>query len=392
MKVKLHGFMKYLLVLLTSAFLGLSLLLITAHFPQERIVDNLSDSIDLLYAEGLYPVLADKNVSSKLDNYTDVAMLLESAVTNGQHRSFALTNPLYAYNDGESLIERLECYLNDMPHKENVNYYVRYWMGFRVLLRPALTFLNYFQIRRYLAVGFFALLIGVICSIAKRIDTKLAFLFGMSIVMVRPYVIVNSMQFSCCFYIMMIAMLLVPWIHDHPKWEGLFFFEIGIVTMYFDFYTVPLITIGFPMVYLFALRQKNGEPFTMKILCQYLLLWFAGYGLMWLAKLTLTSLLTDVDAFENGLTSLFGRLGVQKTPGLEKFYSISLAFEKLSQAIFCDREGKALYFFAAISCVIGAIISALHKKPRYIYIYIYSSPTVAICRNSTITFPLVCYY
>ena len=47
----------------------------------------------------------------------------------------------------------------------------------------------------------------------------------------------------------LLNMLLIPWLHRHGKWEGLFFMEVGMLTMYFDFYTVPLVTLGFPLLY-----------------------------------------------------------------------------------------------------------------------------------------------
>lgn len=362
MKRKNFVFLKYILVLLLAVFLGLSLLILSSFAPQGRILDNLWDSMDMLHFEGVYPHMADYSDASRLDNFTDVLMLLESAGTNDQYLGSVLTNPVYIYEEaGADVVELLECYLNGMAH-DSVGYYVRYWMGFRVLLRIGLSFLNYFQLRRYLAFGFFLLLAAVMCSIAKRVDPKLAFLFAASVALVRPYVIVNSMQYCCCFYIMMLAMLLVPRVYQRPKGEGLFFFTIGIVTMYFDFYTVPLITVGFPLVYLFALRRKDGGTLTGKAICRDLLLWLAGYGLMWLAKLTLTSILTDVDALGNGLQALLGRLGVEKTTGLEEYYSFSLAVERLGDAIFCDGKGKALFLMGLAICILVTGIVAKHRK------------------------------
>lgn len=360
--MKRKNFGKYGLALGLSVFLALALLILAAFAPQGRILDNLWQSMDMLHAEGVYPFMADYSDSAWLDNFTDVLMLMESAATNDDYLGSVLTNPVYVYDDaGADVVELLECYLNGMPH-DSVGYYVRYWMGFRVLLRIGLTFLSYFQIRRYLAIGFFALFAAVMCSIAKRVDGKLAFLFAISVALVRPYVIVNSIQYCCCFFIMLLAMLLVPKIYDHPKWEGLFFFEIGIVTMYFDFYTVPLITVGFPLVYLFALKKQAGQTLSCKALFRNLLLWLAGYGLMWLAKLTLTSLLTDVDALGNGLQALFGRLGVTKTDGLEEYYSHSLAMERLGKAIFCDAEGKVIYLAVLVLCVAGFLTAAFRRK------------------------------
>lgn len=356
MKKICSGRGKYAVAFSVSVILALILLLLAVFMPQERILGNLWESIDYLRAEGLYPHLADYRDSTRLDNYTDAMMLLESAVTNRHYPGSVLTNPVYRYEEaGENVIELLGSYLNGAP-QDSTDFYVRYWMGFRVWLRGALTFLNYFQIRRYLAVGFFALFTAVICNIAGHVDGKLAFAFALSVILVRPYVIVNSMQYCCCFYIMFAAMLLAPRIRRHPSWRGIFFMEIGIVTMYIDFYTVPLITLGFPLVYLCAMERRDGEVLSWKRIGKDIGLWFGGYVLMWLAKLGLTTALTSVNALENGLASLMGRLGVTQTPGLEEYYSLELAMERLQAAIFCDPEGKVIFLGAV--AIVAAVVMA----------------------------------
>lgn len=356
------GLGKYVLTFGVSVVLALTLLILAAFAPQGRILDNLWESVDHLHMEGTYPHLADYEDASRLDNFTDILMLLESVVTNEDYLGSVLTNPVYVYEEaGADLPTLLENYLNGMPH-DSVGFYVRYWMGFRVILRIALTFLSYFQIRRYLAVIFFALFAAVMCDIAKRVDSKLAFLFGLSIILLRPYVIVNSMQYCTCFFIMFAAMLLVPAIQKRPQWEGLFFMEVGLLTMYFDFYTAPLLTFGFPMVYLYALERAEGKSLAGKRMGKNALVWMSGYVLMWVAKLVLTSVLTDVNAVANGWNALMGRLGVSRTEGLEKFYSLELAAERLGDALFSDGEGKIVYLSALAVVVLVVVVCALRKK------------------------------
>lgn len=353
---------KYILTFGISVVLALALLILAAFAPQGRILDNLWQSVDYLHQEGAYPLMADYADSAMLDNFTDILMLLETAGTNRQYLGSVLTNPIYVYEEaGADLPTLMENYLNGMPH-DSVGFYVRYWMGFRVLLRIGLTFLSYFQIRRYLAVAFFALMAAVMCDMAKRVDGKLAFFFALSIILVRPHVIVNSMQYCCCFFIMMIAMLLVPAVHRRPQWEGLFFMEIGVVTMYLDFYTAPLITLGFPMVYLYALGLQDGKTPSVKRLGKNTALWFGGYVMMWIAKLVLTSVLTEVNAVANGWNALMGRLGVTRTEGLEEYYSVDLAMERVGDVIFIDREGKIIFLTVLAVAILAVVVCVLRRK------------------------------
>jgi len=231
---------------------------------------------------------------------------------------------------------------------------VQYWMGFRPVMRLLLCFFDYYQILRYTAVAFFVLFAAVMCSLAKRVGTKAAFLFALSIIFVRPHVIAVSLQFSCCFLIAFAAMLLVPKIQGKRGWESLFFLELGILTQYFDFYTTPIITFGLPMIYLYLLAQRENSAPGLKRIGINAAAWSAGYGLMWLTKLTLTSLLTDANGLGQGLASFAGRVGIEKTAGMEAYYSPIAAIRSVFVSLYSDREGK-LVLFAAVAVAFAVL-------------------------------------
>lgn len=293
-------------------------------------------------AEGNYPKVADGAYSSQLDNWSESIMLMESVATNKEQMESIFTNPRYSYGENDP-VKNLYAFLHD-EDPEPTSFYVRYWMGFRVILRLVLGFLDFYQFKRYVAVLFYALFVLVICSIAKHVDTKTSFLFALSIILVKPYVISNSIQFSCCFFIAFISMLMIPWIYRNPKYEGLFFMEIGMITMYFDFYTTPIITFGFPMVYLYVLRAINGDNTKIKRILTNFTIWISAYGLMWISRLLLTTIFTSVNGFENGFSSMAGRLGLKTTEGLEEYYSVKLALYKVARAVFSDKEGFIIIF------------------------------------------------
>ena len=91
------GLGKYVLTFGISVVLALALLILAAFAPQGRILDNLWESVDLLHMEGTYPHVADYEAASRLDNFTDILMLLESVATNDQYLGAVLTNPVYVY-------------------------------------------------------------------------------------------------------------------------------------------------------------------------------------------------------------------------------------------------------------------------------------------------------
>ncbi|MDO5546252.1 MAG: hypothetical protein Q4F81_10620 [Eubacteriales bacterium] len=364
----LREFGKCAVVFCLSVVVAMGSLLAAAFAPQSRINDNLLDSVDGLYLEGQYPVIGDRKINSLLDNATDTAILRATAGMNRHYLGSVLTNPLYTYNtsvedEGDYPVKCLELY-SIGEASSGAFFYVRYWMGFRAVLRWLLVFFDYYQIKRYVGALFFAMFALVLCSIAKRVDTKTAFAFAVSIILVRPQVIVGSLQFLPCFLIAFTAMLMVPLLTDRPQWDGVFFLEIGIVTMFFDFYTTPLVTVGFPLVYLAVLRARQGKGITLKWMLRCVLIWLAGYALMWLAKLTLTSLLTSVDGLGDGLSAFARRTGIEKSEGYEEYYSLSLAFENLRSVIFSDAEGKVVYLLGVGLTVLTIVICAMRRKLR----------------------------
>lgn len=356
------GVKAYLVAFCITVILAIGLLLAAAFLPQYIIQENVVESIDLVMHDLENNYLFDQSEASQLDVFTDIMMLRTSLTTNDRYLGSILTNPVYTYEGlptWEGSGETLANLAYDQP-ADGVWYYARYWMGFRVVLRLALTFFTYAQIKRYMAFLFLSLFAAVICDLSKHAGSRIAFLFALSIILVRPHVMATSMQLTCCFFIAFGAMLLVPWLHGHRKWEGLFFMELGMITMYFDFYTVPLVTMGFPLVYLWILKQEESAPGSFRELLRNMAAWFLGYGCMWIAKLILTTVLTSENALEHGLQSLISRIGIQKDAELEQFYSLEAAMEGLQKAIFSDGAGSVVYLVCA--AVILAVV--LYKVVR----------------------------
>ena len=351
----------YFSAFLLTVILALALLLFSAFLPQSVILSNINSSVGGLNTEGYRPYTFDLQDAGALDTYTDTEMLRATATMHSGNLKAILTNDYYVYNDAASVMEQLEfCTLG--READSIMYYVRYWMGFRALLRFGLIFLNYFQIRRYLGLAFFCVFLALIFRIAKHTDQKLAYLFALSVFLVRPNVIVSSLQYSCCFFIVFAAMMLIPWLYRNPKWDKLFFMEIGMITMYFDFYTVPLITFGYPVVYLFAMQIWNREKVSVKKMLTLLCFWFVGWGFMWIAKLTLTTLLTDVNGFVNGFGSFFGRIGIVKNQDLLQYYSVPYAFAELFRVVFSDRKGAIVYIVGVMAILVTIVCQAVRKK------------------------------
>ena len=353
----------YLIYFALTVVLALVLLILAAFLPQSAINQHVLDSEELIYRDVMNVRVADESTASTIDIGTDMLILRTSMATSSRYLGSVLSNPVYTYSDlttWEGNAETVIRQAYELPH-DGMFDYAKYWLGFRAFVRFALTFLNYAQLKRYLAFLFFTLLAAAMSSVAKHTDSKLAFLFGLSIILVRPHVMATSMQLTCCFLIAFVAMLCIPWLSRHPQYESLFFMEVGMVTMYMDFYTVPLVTLGLPLVYLCAMQASQGRRFSWKMLLKDSFVWFAGWGFMWIANLVLTTLLTSTNALESGITSFMGRTGITKRPHLMQYYSVSAAFDGIREAVFSDTTGGIIYLLIS-ALVLLAVYLGLKRK------------------------------
>lgn len=356
-KIKDIPVLKYVGAFCITVVLAVFLLLLAACLPQKPIDVHVRESAEIMITEGCYPRISDMTYGSRLDNWTDAIMLMESKATSSQRIDSVLSNPMFSYGGPYPVDDLLEYAKDENPTPSS--YYTRYWMGFRSILRLMLVFVNYYQLKRYLAFAFFILFAALIGSITRNVNQHAGLLFAVSILFVRPYIICNSLQFSCCFLIAFAAMLLIPWVSRHPKYECLFFMEVGMVTMYFDFYTTPIITFGLPMVYLYLLRTVRGEKITSRQLLKNALIWFGAYVLMWFAKMLLTMLFTSDNALQNGLQALFTWMGLNGQTREDAQYNPILALLRVAVPIVSDRAG-AVILLAAVVLLISVLIYGLY--------------------------------
>lgn len=357
----------FLLCAVCTILLALLLLAASTLLPQQRIDRHVLSSSASLLAEGLYPKFHDYGKESQLDNFTDAIMLEEARGTTRTNISSILTNPRHSCEESANPVEELAIYATEDADSPASWSYARYWMGFRVLLRFWLSFFSYLEIRRYLSFAFFLLFIINILAISKHTNSQIALFFALSIVLVRPQTIASSMQFSCCFFIVFFALLAVPSIYRNDAYEGLFFFELGMITQYFDFYTTPLLTFGYPMVYLFLLHNQKGARLCGKRVFKAAVLWAVGYVLMWIAKLAVTTWLTDVDGFADGFDKMFIRIGIHKDERyLNEYNPLVGLYNVFFRGLTDDRMSRAVAL-AGIIMVVAVCVFYLYKKRLSLY-------------------------
>lgn len=199
--------------------------------------------------------------------------------------------------------------------------YSRYWHGYQVYLRPLLCFFKYSQIRYYIYIISNLLFVLSFYFICRRINLLTGFLWAFSVLLARFCIVSVSLQFMICFNIMFIAVIWLclmkkACIRDIRK-MAVYFFVIGAITNFMDFLTVPMLTLGIPLIiYLFIVDTEDSwTPFIFKKIVLCTLSWCGAYSMTWVFKWCLSSIVLKINVMENAVAQgMFRALGNSEKP------------------------------------------------------------------------------
>ena len=245
---------------------GVMLLVLTAAIvavyciPLSALRDNVDKSIATLEAEGNYPT---RNIlgQAQLDNFTDCYMLQTSYCTDDKHPVRSAMEVMRCRRTSDIIADTRQ-YFNEgdvVPH-ESMWHYGKYWHGYQVVLRPLLTVTDYQGIRTLNWVLLPALL--AICLVQMwRIRRWLPLCFLFALLVVKSGVVPLSMQYSNCYYIMLVSTILIMTFDSltrTPLRRAQVMFAIGAFTAFSDFFTVPTITLGVPLATMMLKRNEHS--------------------------------------------------------------------------------------------------------------------------------------
>lgn len=259
-------------------------LVIVFAIPNRVVEPQVNRSFQIFQKEKAYPVLNQADISgTQLDNYTD-KLMIEKTLKEQK-------NPLQA--------------------AMWVNGYARYWHGYQIFLRPLLVFLNYGSIRQLYGL----LLILLVAANLYLLFARFGFFAGASLVaslfFVRFYTFFVSMQFSNVFLLALLANLYVLKKSDEKFFQQkryyLAFFVVGSVTNFIDLLTVPLVTLGLPLSILTLLATQAMKKFGLKEMSGTILAWGSGYGLTWLFKWLISSVILQKNVLADAVHQILFR-------------------------------------------------------------------------------------
>ena len=356
---------RYLILLFVLISIGSFLLLTTGLLPQERVKTNALYSLNQIAAElaSSEPGILDyDNWACRLDVYTDLLIVTQSYYMN------TLKNPASVFTNSQHVgdVNTLRAAMEQQQDSNDT--YARYWGGFRVTVRLLLTFFNYTQIRRIISIVFILLAGGIAMYLhtrTKSIASSFAFLLTLGLL--HPSIITATLQYSCCFLIAMAGTLLLPKREYKYLTYSMYFFILGAMTQFFDFYTTPILTFGFPMLALLFINQQEHPQLSAK---QMLRLsgrgftgWLAGYILMWIGKLSLTTIFTEINALGDGFNAAFNRIFISTgNVGGSLFYRMGLVLWRVFIRVF----DKPVYILVAAigTSAVWLLLFIMRKKTK----------------------------
>ena len=254
--------------------------------PNDLIKKNVDFSVQNLVIDGDYPV-GLFGASTMLDNFTDTLML----------------NHCISSISGNVFQKGLD-----------INGYARYWHGYQVFLRPMLIVFDDVQIKYINLFLFYFLLIYLIILLNKEMGGTGVFAFLFPLIMCQFYMIPISKQFFSAFFITLLAGIYILKFYKNVKndlFAFVFFLIVGSLTSFFDLLTVPLLTLGIPLIILYFLTKERFSPLQgVFFIIKNSLSWFLGYGLSWFFKWLIANIALGrdvlIDAFQSVLFRIAG--------------------------------------------------------------------------------------
>ena len=310
---KIISILKYIGVFILVILIFNIGLFLTCNFNSNKIEKKVIESYNILRQEdSSYRVSRIFNVWN--NNYTDAVIINESYSVDNKHPFLSYMKVRknykkgltqhelpestgegisvnYNYETGEEIYEydydsigELYDFINGNIHY-SVNY-GRYWHGYLILFRPLLLICNISEIRAILHISFVLLLLLFVFLVYKRFNISIALIYGLSIITCGYLTASYSLESSSVFLIMIISSIIYIKRIDKMKNFNIFIFIVGCITNYFDYLTIPLITLGVlsSLYMLKLLEEKKDWKYCLKELIIGSLLWLIGYAGTWIFK------------------------------------------------------------------------------------------------------------
>ena len=246
-----------------------------------------------------------------MDNFTD-ALIINQACNGGSSQLLTSMLLIPRVDYGGEQCESLRRFTQGDTSYFTVHY-GRYWHGSTFLMRFLLLIGDYVSLRILFYLLSTLLLAWVAVALYRHIGTAAMLLYMLALAMVNVFMMQLSIQFLPVLVIALTASLWVLYRVHHPWQMGLLMFAVGSLTTFFDLLTCPMMTWGLPMcVFLMKQHRSSHCPKPadrLKTWTLSSLLWMVGYGLTWVSKWFIATVLTGENVIRDGAKQFAVRAG-----------------------------------------------------------------------------------
>lgn len=302
--------LKYIVIFFMFITVFAFLLTVMSSFSSKVLYKNVKKSSETLLNEGNRKIvyIPYRGTNMQFDNYTD-ALMINTAYSIDNNKPFEssflarknyipnVTDDIYQDTAGELKSSSKYKYhnevgeLNDLVNGEKVESfeYARYWHGYLIILRPLLAFISLNEIRVIFTIMLISLAVILAYLLYKNINITVAVIFITGMLGIEYFYLGFSLQGIFVFLITVISSIYMLQRWNNIKDYNIYFFVIGILTNFFDFLTVPIVTLVVPLIiYSLLITRKNQKAITLRNILQYIFLfsinWGIGYAATWLCK------------------------------------------------------------------------------------------------------------
>ena len=354
-------------LILASAGVGLLLLMLVQVMPQEKVQKNAARSAETLYEEGIYPTEYTW-CNSTLDNWTDSQMILIASTikedATALDRALKGYNPWYSIDGyGVNPWEAICLTYGDFSTEgmeSGLGSYARYWHGYVVTLRTALSFTDFEGIRTLNLILQTGLLLAVVIHMILAGQYLLIVPYVLSMAALLPLHTSHSLQYSTVYYITQITSLAVLKLKNRKSLQSYIFLFSGILTAYMDFLTYPMVSCCIPLVICLSMDRDRTWKERALFIIKAGFYWCMGYVGMWAMKWILATLLTDFNVIQDALANIKMRsfastnenAGTDVTVGDTLYRNYLMYF------------GNALSWYPFLAGLILSFLAAIQRKGK----------------------------
>lgn len=356
---KLKNYIMLFIAMILIFSLGM---IFSSLLPNGRIRSHIEESKDILMKSNNNPLFDNYIIGGKVDDYTDL-IIMNIAANKGTSENEsplikAFENSIYNNEEGNQYKSLEETISNESLY--NNASYARYWHGIQTIVRPLLLVFNYEEIRYLFMIIMFLLLSITTVGIYENLTIFHALSFAFSMLAVCFFIIPASLQYIGVFAIMMCAIIIINILYKKQK-LGLLpyvFFVLGGLTTFFDLLTVPMITLGMPLIIVILLKGQQKENIKELILeiIKLSILWCVSYATIFFAKWIIASLILHKNIIKEAINQIIFR-----TNGSEEYPTTRLGAIAENFRFLCNN----VMVVSTVGIAIAWVIALIKHRKRF---------------------------